>query len=110
MENLNVARRRYADLIRHTAGLRSDRLVRALSEVPREDYLGPGPWKIMRFTFPMKYEDTPDDDPIHLYEYVMGALDAGRTLNHGSASALSRWIDAIAMQAGDHVVHAGCGS
>ena len=37
MENLNVARRRYADLIRQTAGLRSDRLVRALSEVPRED-------------------------------------------------------------------------
>lgn len=45
MEDLNVARRRYADLIRQTAGLRSDRLVRALSEVPREDYLGPGPWK-----------------------------------------------------------------
>jgi protein-L-isoaspartate(D-aspartate) O-methyltransferase len=93
MEKLNVARRRYADLIRQTAGLRSDRLVRALSEVPREDYLGPGPWKIMRFTFPMKYEDTPDDDPIHLYEDVMVALDAARTLNNGLPSALSRWIE-----------------
>ncbi len=110
MENLNVARRRYADLIRQTAGLRSDRLVRALSEVPREDYLGPGPWKIMRFTFPMKYEDTPDDDPIHLYEDVMVALDAARTLNNGLPSALSRWIDAMDIQDGDHVVHAGCGT
>jgi hypothetical protein len=25
-----------------------------------EDYLGSGPWKIMRFVFPLKYEDTPD--------------------------------------------------
>jgi protein-L-isoaspartate(D-aspartate) O-methyltransferase len=110
MENLNVARRRYADLIRHNAGLRSDRLVRALSEVRREDYLGPGPWKIMRFTFPMKYEDTPDDDPIHLYEDVMVALDTARTLNNGLPSALSRWIDAMDIQDGDHVVHAGRGT
>src|SRR5713226_155701 len=110
MENLTVARRRYADLIRQTAGLRSDRLVRALSEVPREAYLGPGPWKIMRFTFPMKYEDTPDDDPIHLYEDVIVALDAARNLNNGLPSGLSRRIDAMDIQEGDRVVHAGCGT
>src|SRR5260370_19404188 len=98
MENLNVARRRYADLIRQSAGLRSDRLVRALSEVPREDYLGPGPWKIMRFTFPMKYEDTPDDDPIHLYEDVMVAIDPARTLNNGLPIPLLGWIDPMVYQ------------
>jgi protein-L-isoaspartate(D-aspartate) O-methyltransferase len=110
MENLILARRRYADLIRQTASLRSDRLVRALSEVRREDYLGSGPWKIMRFTFPLKYEDTPDDDPIHLYKDVLVAIDAERNLNNGLPSALSRWIDAMDIQDGDHVVHAGCGT
>jgi len=110
MENLKLERRRYADLIVKTAGLRSDRLVRALSEVPREDYLGSGPWKIMRFTFPITYEDTPDDDPIHLYKDVMVAIDAELNLNNGLPSGLSRWIDAMDIQDGDHVVHAGCGT
>ena len=55
-----TTRKLYAESIRQKTNLRSERLVRALAEVPREDYLGPGPWKIMRFVFPLKYEDTPD--------------------------------------------------
>src|SRR5260370_10740488 len=47
---------------------------------------------------------------IHLYEDVMVALDAARTLNNGLPSALSRWIDTMDIQDGDHVVHAGCGT
>ena len=39
MEDFSAVRRQYAELIRHRADLRSDRLVKALSEVPREDYL-----------------------------------------------------------------------
>jgi protein-L-isoaspartate(D-aspartate) O-methyltransferase len=110
MDTLNLARQQFAETISRSAGLRSDRLVQALREVPREDYLGPGPWKVMRFTFPMKYEETPDDDPIHLYEDVMVALDAARNLNNGLPSGLSRWIDAMDIQEGDRVVHAGCGT
>jgi len=51
MEDFSAVRRQYAELIRRRADLRSERLVKALSEVPREDYLGPGPWKIVRFIF-----------------------------------------------------------
>jgi hypothetical protein len=43
MEDFSAVRRQYAELIRQRADLRSERLVKALSEVPREDYLGPGP-------------------------------------------------------------------
>lgn len=64
----------------------------------------------MRFSFPLKYEDTPDDDPIHLYEDVMVAIDAARSLNNGLPSGLSRRIDAMDIREGDHVVHAGCGT
>ena len=41
MQELSSARERYADLIRQSAQLRSERLVRALGEIPREDTLGP---------------------------------------------------------------------
>jgi hypothetical protein len=76
MEDLSGARKRYADLIRQTAQLRSERLVRALIEVPREDYLGPGPWKTMRYIFPLKYEETPDANPVHVYDDVLVAHQA----------------------------------
>jgi protein-L-isoaspartate(D-aspartate) O-methyltransferase len=108
---LVAARQRYADLIRQTAGLRSDRLVRALSEVPREDYLGLGPWKILKYpSQPPKYEDTPDDNPVHVYDDVLVALDLARRINNGMPSALTKWIDALDIRAGEHVVHAGCGT
>jgi protein-L-isoaspartate O-methyltransferase len=29
-------------------GLQSEALVRAFASVPREDFVGPGPWKLLR--------------------------------------------------------------
>jgi protein-L-isoaspartate(D-aspartate) O-methyltransferase len=110
VEDLIAARKRYAELIRKTAQLRSERLVRALSEVPREGFMGPGPWKTMRFTFPLQYHDTPNADPAHLYDDVLVALDHARMLNNGLPSGLARWIDALDVDEGDRVVHAGCGT
>ena len=110
VDDLIAARTRYAKLIRKTAQLRSERLVRALSEVPREDFMGSGPWKTMRFTFPLQYHDTPDANPVHLYDDVLIALDPARGLNNGLPSGLARWIDALDIIEGDHVVHAGCGT
>lgn len=110
MDDLITARKRYAALIRKTADLRSDRLVRALSDVPREDFMGPGPWKTMRFSFPLQYRDTPDANPVHLYDDVLVALDHSRMLNNGLPSGLARWIDALDIREGDDVVHAGCGT
>jgi protein-L-isoaspartate(D-aspartate) O-methyltransferase len=110
MEDLTNARTRYAELICRTAQLRSERLVHALSEVPREDYLGPGPWKIMRHIFPLKYEDTPDANPSHVYDDLLVALDYTRGLNNGLPSGLAKWIDAMDIAPGDRVVHAGCGT
>ena len=41
MDDFSPVRRQYVELIRQRANLRSERLACALSEVPREDYLGP---------------------------------------------------------------------
>jgi protein-L-isoaspartate(D-aspartate) O-methyltransferase len=109
-DELSSARKRYAELLRRTSELRSERLVSALSVVPREDFMGPGPWKTMRFTFPLQYRDTPDANPVHLYDDVLVALDSARMLNNGLPSGLARWIDAMDIAEGDHVVHAGCGT
>ena len=110
MDDLRSARKLYAESIREKANLRSEQLVRALAEVPREDYLGPGPWKIMRFVFPLKYEDTPDANPARIYDDVLVALDQYRDLNNGLPSAVACWLDVINIQPGEHVVHVGCGT
>src|SRR5260370_22865954 len=47
---------------------------------------------------------------IHLCEGAMVPVDAARTLNNGLPSALWRWSDAMDIQDGEHVVHAGCGT
>ena len=110
MDSLVSSRLRYANLIRERAALRSDRLVRALAQVPREDYLGPGPWKILRPPSLAVYVDTPSNDPIHIYDDVLVAIDPTRQLNNGLPSGLCKWIDSLELQEGERVVHAGCGT
>jgi protein-L-isoaspartate(D-aspartate) O-methyltransferase len=100
----------FAEQIRALAPLRSDALVRALSSVARERFVGPGPWKILRpDRLGNGYQCTPDDDPRHLYDNVLVALDAERNLNNGEPAALARWIERLELRAGDALLHVGCG-
>ena len=110
MQNLGSTRQRYSDLIRQKALLHSERLVRALAEVPRENYLGPGPWRIMRPTKLGEYVGTPDGNPAHIYDDVLVALDPSRHLNNGQPSGVCAWIEALDLNEGERVVHAGCGT
>jgi protein-L-isoaspartate(D-aspartate) O-methyltransferase len=110
MDDLSAVRLRFAQMIGETAGLTSKRLIRAFAEVPREDFVGPGPWKILQVENLWQYRDTPDDNPVHIYCDVLVALDASRHLNNGLPSALARWLDALDLQDGQQVVHAGCGT
>jgi protein-L-isoaspartate(D-aspartate) O-methyltransferase len=110
MENCSSTRRRYAELIRQRAHLRSERVVRALAEVPREDYLGPGPWKVLRPPNLRTYEDTQDGNPAHIYDDVLVALDPARSLCNGLPSGLCAWIDSLDLREGERVAHAGCGT
>ena len=64
----------------------------------------------MRFVFPLKYENTPDANPAHIYDDVLVALDQYRDLNNGLPSAVAGWLDVMNIQPGEHVVHAGCGT
>jgi protein-L-isoaspartate(D-aspartate) O-methyltransferase len=109
--DLVAARRHYAERLRAAAGLRSDALIRAFATVPRERFLGPGPWLIVTPQgSAAAYRATPDADPTHLYHDVLVAIDAERMLNNGQPSALAMWIDALDLRAGEQVVHVGCGT
>jgi len=106
--SLDEARAKFAESLRRLAGLRSEALVHAFGAVPREDFVGPGPWKILVLP-DVAYRDTPDADPRHLYGNVLVALDPSRFLNNGEPATLARWLDAFDLKAGDRFLHLGCG-
>lgn len=104
------ARLAFAERIRELSALRSSHLVRALATVPREDFLGPGPWRIFRpENLPDGYELTPDDDPRRLYANVLVALDEARHLNNGEPAAFLRWLGHLDLEPGVRFLHIGCG-
>lgn len=107
---IEEARRWYAEEIRAVAHLESDAVVEALARVPREAFLGAGPWQIARSieTAP-HYRTTVDADPRHLYHNVLVAIDPARQLHNGMPSALAQWIEAAEIQRGDRVLHIGAG-
>jgi protein-L-isoaspartate(D-aspartate) O-methyltransferase len=104
-----TVRRNFANRIAALAQVKSLDLVEALANVPREDFVGPGPWKVMRPPFTGGYVETPDAAPTHLYDSVVVALDASRYLNNGEPSGLAAWLDALEIRHGCRFLHIGCG-
>lgn len=102
------ARLQFAEALRERKGLRSAALVDALGRVPRENFLGPGPWLVLRI--PEGYTSTPDADPGHLYQDVAVALDAARLLNNGAPGIVVPMLERLALQPGERVAHVGCGT
>jgi protein-L-isoaspartate(D-aspartate) O-methyltransferase len=111
MTDLVAQRRAYAESLRAVAHLRSDAVVEAFARVPRERFLGPGPWQIATWVAGhLEYRTTEDRDPEHLYHDVLVAIDASRLLNNGQPSGLATWFDALGPRSGEWVVHVGCGT
>ncbi len=50
------------------------------------------------------------DDPVVLYQDVLVALAPERGVNNGSPSLHALWLDRLAPQAGERVVHIGAGT
>ena len=109
---LDDCRSFYAEEIRFAANVSSPALLNAFARVPRENFLGPGPWKVASIDMGLggtAYIETPDADPKHLYHNVPVALDPARDLNNGQPATLAKWIDALNPKSGDRVFHLGCG-
>ncbi len=109
---LGQCRRFYADEIQYAANLHSPALIEAFARVPRENFLGAGPWQIGVpdvATGKVEYLTTPSADPRHVYHNVTIALDPARNLCNGQPSSLAAWISALDLQPGNRVFHLGCG-
>jgi protein-L-isoaspartate(D-aspartate) O-methyltransferase len=116
--NLEDIRQYFAEEIRVVANIQTRAIVTALATVPREQFLGPGPWQIPIIdtcttagggTSQTKYRSTEDADPRRLYHNVAIAIDPSRNLNNGQPASLASWIDALELKEGEHAVHIGCG-
>jgi protein-L-isoaspartate(D-aspartate) O-methyltransferase len=103
-------RRFFAEEVQIVANLRTPRLIEALATVPRERFLRPGPWLIRgEGDIGGPPRATPDADPRHVSHNIVVAIDPARQLFNGQPSTLSAWIDTLALQPGERVLHVGCG-
>jgi protein-L-isoaspartate(D-aspartate) O-methyltransferase len=109
-------RRFYADEIRFVANLNSPSLVEGFARVPREKFIGPGPWQVgsaevraLAAAGMGRAAYVTVDDPRHLYHNVVVVLDAAGDINNGQPSALAHWINGLELQPGNRVYHLGCG-
>lgn len=110
-ERLEAARRAFAEELRAVAPVRrNDRVVEAFAAVPRERFLGPGPWKILPGGRPSQAYRTPDGDPAHLYHDVLVPLDEAREINNGQPSLWAYMFDRLDARPGERVLQVGAGT
>lgn len=110
MTMTTAQRQFFAEEVQSVANLRTPRLIEAFATVPREAFLRPGPWLIRgEGDIGGPPRATPDADPRHVSHNVVVAIDPARQLFNGMPSALGIWIDTLALQPGDRVLHVGCG-
>ena len=105
--SLEAARRYYAEDLRFVARMRSPALFAAFASVPRERFVGPGPWRVMSQD---GYWTTEDADPRHVYHNVLIALDEAKSINNGQPSLWAHFFDLLGVQPHDQVLHLGCGT
>lgn len=105
----------YAQEVKFAAGLSTPGLLEAFAKVPREKFLGPGPWQIgsadtraisVAGLVQMSYVTV--EDPREVYHNVVISLDRAKDINNGQPGSLGRWIDALALRPGARAYHLGC--
>src|SRR5229473_8653603 len=106
---LSIIRAAYAKQILAAAWIVGNaRLEAALSATRREDFLGPGPWFILRGF--LEYVTTRDADPVYVYTNDLVGIVPERRLNNGRPSLHAHLIHSASPAVGEHVVHIGTGT
>jgi protein-L-isoaspartate(D-aspartate) O-methyltransferase len=107
MDSVQDYRRFYAEFIVRSSGCSDEQLISAFAAVPREDFVGHGPWQVFVGS---GYIPTISDDPRHLYHDILVGLAIDRKINNGQPSLHARCLAAAAPMPGETVVHIGAGT
>ena len=91
-EELAIVRRAYAKHVLANADVDDARVEEAFAAVRREHFLGPGPGPMLRW--PHRYEPTPSDDPVYLYQDALVGIIPERSRNNGQP-----WLHAMLIAA-----------
>ena len=105
--NLEVARKVFAAMAAVASGSSDRRIGRAFELVPREAFVGQGPWLINIY---QRSVETPDADPAFLYQNVVVALDAAKGINNGEPLLHAAWMGAVDPKPGEVISHIGAGT
>lgn len=107
MNRIEEHRLFFASLITAQAGIPpGSELAAAFAYTPREQFVGPPPWRVYTRT---GYVETPTD-PAFLYQDVVVSLGGKETLNNGQPTLHAFCLAALAVKQGEHVVHVGAGT
>jgi protein-L-isoaspartate(D-aspartate) O-methyltransferase len=105
--SIESARRFYAEELCRLNQISSSSILAAFSTVPRERFVGPGPW-IIQSSGTSWF--TQDADPTHVYRDALIVLDEAKRLNNGQPSLWAFHLDLLHIQPGDSILHLGCGT
>jgi protein-L-isoaspartate(D-aspartate) O-methyltransferase len=107
-ERLQRLRQTYADELTQFAPITYAPVREAFATVPRERFVGPGPWTT--FSAGLQSALTPDDDPAHLYRNVLVSLDATKKLNNGEPRFWAVLFEGLRPSPGERAIHVGAGT
>jgi protein-L-isoaspartate(D-aspartate) O-methyltransferase len=105
--SVEQVRRFYADELCRVNRIASPAVHDAFATVPRERFVGPGPWTIQSTGSCWFTEDT---DPRRLYRDALIVLDEIKHLNNGQPSLWAIHFDKLGIHPGDQILHLGCGT
>ncbi|MEM6495102.1 MAG: SAM-dependent methyltransferase [Pseudomonadota bacterium] len=97
----------FAKLMLAAGGGKFSPLESAVAAVPRERFLGKGPWQVF---VNGEYLTTPTDDPAFVYNNYLIALDAENGINNGEPFLHANWISAVTPNIAEIVCHVGAGT
>lgn len=98
----------YARYITATAKCRHDSVRRAFATVPREHFVGPGPWQVA--LPPLRYVSTESADPRLVYQDILVGLVPDLDINNGEPSLHALCLDQCNPLPGETVVQVGAGT
>ncbi|MGD0348392.1 MAG: methyltransferase domain-containing protein [Terracidiphilus sp.] len=104
---IESARRFYAEELCRLNSISSPAIFAAFATVPRERFVGSGPWLIQSSG---TSSFTQDADPTHVYRDALIVLDEAKRLNNGQPSLWAIHLDQLRIQPGDRILHLGCGT